>query len=302
MISVTVVSRKGKEVASVEVDTSITVDYFKKLVHKSSSLSPERQYLTLGEGSSRVALKNHDQTVVSYGVHNGAVLTVKDLGPQIGWRTVFVIEYFGPLLIHLALYLYPSLFYGVEAPRSELQTLACVLCAAHYLKRELESVFVHRFSSGTMPLFNVFKNSFHYWVLGGLAIAYPLYHPDYTQYTSTKLAQNLASLFLICMFGNLKSHIILKNLRPAGSTKRDIPRGFLFEYVSCPNYFFEIVQWVTFACMVQTITSAVFAVVSACQMYIWALGKHKQYKKEFNGKNGKELYPRGRKVLIPFLL
>ncbi len=32
----------------------------------------------------------------------------------------------------------------------------------HYLKREVETIFVHKFSKGTMPLFNLWKNSFYY--------------------------------------------------------------------------------------------------------------------------------------------
>jgi very-long-chain enoyl-CoA reductase len=31
-----------------------------------------------------------------------------------------------------------------------------------------------------MPFFNVFKNSAHYWLLGGLFISYFIYHPNYS--------------------------------------------------------------------------------------------------------------------------
>ena len=31
-------------------------------------------------------------------------------------------------------------------------------------------------------------------------------------------------------------HVILANLRPAGSKGYVIPRGFLFNFISCPNY------------------------------------------------------------------
>lgn len=46
------------------------------------------------------------------GIKSGGKLYVKDLGPQIGWITVFLAEYAGPLVIYLWFYTRPWIFYG----------------------------------------------------------------------------------------------------------------------------------------------------------------------------------------------
>lgn len=56
-----------------------------------------------------------DSFVIVSGLKNGSKLYVKDLGPQIGWSTVFLCEYAGPLFSYLLFYLRPSLIYGEEA-------------------------------------------------------------------------------------------------------------------------------------------------------------------------------------------
>jgi very-long-chain enoyl-CoA reductase len=88
----------------------------------------------------------------------------------------------------------------------------------------------------------------------------------------------------------------------------------MFEFVSCANYFYEIVAWVTVSVMTNTLAGTclpaidrlammpmiqlahVFLALSAGQMTQWAVKKHKQYKREFGA-----AYPR-RKAIFPFVL
>ena len=73
-----------------------------------------------------------------------------------------------------------------------------------------------------------------------------------------------------------------------------VPHGGLFAYVSCANYFWESLCWLVFAVQSQVIGAYVFFIVSTVQMALWAIGKHKRYRKDFKD------YPR-RKVMFPFI-
>jgi len=165
----------------------------------------------------------------------------------------------------------------------------------HYVKREYETCFIHRFSAATMPFFNVFKNSFHYWVLGGISISYFLYHPSYTSHFSDAFVSASAGLFGLFEMGNLYCHMILRDLRKPGSRERGIPRGFLFEYTTCANYTCEVFAWAVFTVFTWNISSLLFLIVSTLQIAQWSVKKHVALKKEF----GNEV-PR-RKILFPFI-
>ncbi|ORX89824.1 hypothetical protein K493DRAFT_357633 [Basidiobolus meristosporus CBS 931.73] len=234
-------------------------------------------------------------------VVDGDTLYFKDLGPQIGWKTVFLIEYAGPLFIHPIFYYLGNYIYGSTFEHSKLQSVSFFLVLFHFAKRELETLFVHRFSHGTMPFQNVFKNSFHYHVLSGVNIAFWLYGPWYGKGTENAEVSKLFTfvcifVFFFAEFSNLLTHITLRNLRPPGTRVRRIPYGYGFDWVSCPNYFFETVAWVAFSVLTNSYAAWLFVLVAYGQMYLWAIKKHKNYLKEFKD------YPKNRKAIIPFVV
>ena len=55
---------------------------------------------------------SNSETVKSLNLKAGSKLYYKDLGPQIGWKTVFLTEYAGPLIVYLWLVQRPWIFYG----------------------------------------------------------------------------------------------------------------------------------------------------------------------------------------------
>ncbi len=224
----------------------------------------------------------------------GGKVVLKDLGPQVGWVTVFLSEYAGPMVLYLLSALLPTLFYGKEVKRTPFQALALALHTFHYAKRILETLFVHRFSKATMPLTNLFKNCWYYWFFGG-SMGYVINHPLFTSPSVDRVYAG-AALFVAAELGNFYCHWVLRQLRPPGSKERRIPQGFPFTLVSCPNYTFEVLAWISFNVMAPSAIGILFTIVGFAQMSVWALGKHRNYRRDF-----KE-YPRSRKAIVPFLL
>ncbi|KAF8170697.1 3-oxo-5-alpha-steroid 4-dehydrogenase-domain-containing protein [Mycena galopus ATCC 62051] len=247
-----------------------------------------------------------DDSAILFGVAGDAELAVGDLGAQIGWVTVFIVEYLGPLLIHPLIYHFPKLFYGTEVEHSALQKSVYAMVLMHFIKRELETLFVHRFSHATMPWTNIFKNSGHYWFLSGLFLAYDVYRPAFSApsvagtWRDGPLLTVGWVIWTYAELSNFSVHLYLRSLRPAGTTTRAVPMGYGFTApfnLAFPNYFFETIAWTAIAAMTGSLAAGLFLIVAVVQMSLWAVKKHATYKKEFGDK-----YPRSRKALFPFLL
>jgi very-long-chain enoyl-CoA reductase len=224
-------------------------------------------------------------------------LQVKDLGPQVGWRTVFFLEYLGPLLIHYFFFFHGNEFIwkGEVARKSFVQTVAFVMVAFHYGKRLFESLFVHRFSHSTMPVSSFLKNCLHYYLIGGAGIAYFLYSPRYEKILEPKEIRLLSGLFFLFEGLNFYSHLLLMSLRPLGTKVRKVPVGLVFKFVSCPNYLFETLAWVVFSYFTGLPSAWLFTGLSFWQMQEWARKKHARYLQQF------PRYPKERKAIVPFV-
>lgn len=266
------------------------------------SLYPDRQsYKTDPKGKT---LKD-SETLGSLSIKNGGKLYFRDLGPQVGWTTVFLTEYAGPLVIYLLFYTKPACIYGdvaLNAKTAPVVKIACACWTFHYAKRLLETLFIHRFSHATMPIMNIFKNSAYYWGFAAF-VSYFVNHPLYTppMLGDVQVYGGLA-FFALCELGNFSVHVALRNLRPPGTKERRIPYPTsnpltsLFWFVSCPNYTYEVGAWAAFTFMTQCLPAGLFTLAGFYQMAVWALGKHRNYKKEF------EKYPKNRKAILPFIL
>ncbi|PSN61195.1 synaptic glyco protein SC2 [Corynespora cassiicola Philippines] len=264
-------------------------------IAQKASFSVHRLRVTKGSDGTPIPSKA-DLSVHATGLRNKSAVDVKDLGPQIPWRTVFIVEYLGPLLIHPLFYYARPLLYKTSAPPSHLQTLTLLMCVAHFAKRELETLFVHRFSLATMPAFNIFKNSGHYWIFSGLNMAFWIYRPDSptARDGNPLVAYAGLALFVAAELANLSTHLALRDLRRPGSTERGIPRGFGFGWVTCPNYLFEVLAWVGVALVSWNLATVLFIVIAAAQMGVWAKKKERRYRKEFGDR-----YKRKRFAMLP---
>ena len=96
---------------------------------------------------------------------------------------------------------------------------------------------------------------------------------------------------------NMTSDNKLIHLRKKrASDSYQIPRGGLFEKISCPDLFGEIVEWGGYALLCWSRPALSFFVWTFCNLVPIALSHQKWYKVHFAD------YPAGRKAVIPYIL
>lgn len=101
------------------------------------------------------------------------------------------------------------------------------------------------------------------------------------------------AIFLAGMTVNRRADGALRRLRADSHGGYQIPQGGLYRWVSCPNYFGEIVEWTGWALATWSLPGLSFAVWTAANLVPRARANQRWYRERFDD------YPAGRKALIP---
>lgn len=172
-----------------------------------------------------------------------------------------------------------------------------LLWSAHFARRSAEALWVHRYGKPSFPWSDALLEYAYYWGFGVWIGATSHATPALDTLSVVGIV-----LFVGAELGNNKAHRLLRDLRPAHRPdERAIPRGWAFEWISCPHYAFEILSWVGFAFVARSWAAATFAGLGAAILATWATQRHRAYQADFDGSPGRDLYPKRRRALVPFV-
>ncbi|CAL5076746.1 unnamed protein product [Urochloa decumbens] len=216
-------------------------------------------------------------------------------GALLPGRTGMIVSYVPALVAVLAAFAVPG---AVDGARAQV---LCAALAAHFLKRVLEVLFVHRYS-GSMPLGTVVQISTCYLLYVIMLVN--------TQRLSRGLPDPAVDtlypgvlVFAVGIAGNFYHHLLLSRLRAAaagggggGGKGYKIPRGGMFELVACPHYLFEIVAFFGLAMIGQTAFALALAVGTAAFLACRSWETRKWYAAKF------EEFPERIRALVPYVL
>jgi hypothetical protein len=227
------------------------------------------------------------RTPAPYGRH-----VHSDWGPsisnQLGWCLMELVS----LVVFVGLFLS-----GTNAKTAPMWVFFA-LWTAHYVNRSLIFPWRTRTKGKSMPLaivgsaamFNIVNAGLNGLYLGWFGEIYPI-----TWLADPRFIIGLL-VFATGAAINIWSDGRLIGLRAGGERGYAIPRGGLFEWVSCPNHMGEIIEWWGFALMCWNLPALSFAVWTAANLIPRAVSHHAWYRRNFPD------YPADRRAVIPVLL
>ncbi len=189
------------------------------------------------------------------------------------------------------------LFYFIftgSNPISLVNGIIISLFAFHYFNRSIIFPLRIQTNGKKMPV-TIMLMSISFNTMNGFLIGYYLGELKVYEDSWLSSPQFLLGLplFMLGMFINWQSDSILIHLRKPGETGYKIPEKGLFQWVSCPNLFGEILEWLGFAILTWSLPGLAFFAWTFANLVPRAIAHHKWYLQKF------EDYPEDRKIIFP---
>ncbi|MDG1792538.1 MAG: DUF1295 domain-containing protein [Flavobacteriaceae bacterium] len=199
----------------------------------------------------------------------------------------------GWILMELPALLTCPLIYFAIVEEINLSIVFIILWITHYFNRTIIYPLRIKTKGKKIPI-AIVASAFFFNMVNGIFNGYFLTLVQFESISHMYLILGLI-IFVIGFYINVSSDNILIKLR----TKQKgyvIPKGKLFNYVSCPNFFGEIIEWLGFAIMTLNPGSLSFLIWTICNLIPRSKAHHKWYQESFKN------YPKKRKAVIPYLL
>lgn len=199
----------------------------------------------------------------------------------------------GWILMELPALLTCPLIYFTIAEEINLNVVFIVLWIIHYFNRTVIYPLRIKTKGKKIPI-AIVASAFFFNMVNGILNGYFLTLLQFESISELYLILGFI-IFIIGFYINISSDNLLIKLR-TNQKGYVIPNGKLFNYVSCPNFFGEIIEWLGFAIMTLNPGSLSFLIWTICNLIPRSKAHHKWYKENF------ENYPKKRKAVIPYLL
>jgi len=167
----------------------------------------------------------------------------------------------------------------------------------HYIQRTFIYPFLMRSKKNTFPvliiLFSVLFNTINGYLNGRHIFYFSSVYKN-SWFIDSRFIIGTA-IFFTGYIINIYSDHLLRRLRKRGENRYRIPYGGFFKFISSPNYFGEIIEWIGWALLTWSLAGAAFAVFTAANLVPRAVSNHKWYLNNF------QEYPKERKAIVPFI-
>ena len=201
------------------------------------------------------------------------------------------------LLMEIPSPLLMIVFFLISEPKNLVKIIFILLWLSHYIHRALIYPFTQSGRNKSYPLILVCMAFIFNW-FNGFMNGYGIFHLM-TYNISWLLSWQFITGGVVFISGfiiNKTADEMLRKMRNDNPAEYVIPNGWLFNYISCPHYLGEMIEWAGWAVITWSLPGFAFFIFTFANLFPRAISSHKWYKDNF------EDYPESRKAVIPFII